>query len=179
MKMYMTPADIAKEYREAKHKKTQIEILADQNCCTKEAIKDVLRAQGIKLQGDRTPEEAKRKPAKANPEFEQAMAEMTKGTEFEPLFTPEPEPVADYSGEEARHYLELRAKQKEQTEAIAVPSRLIEGMEKRVEAAAERANVPACAIRAAKARKDELLAIFKDIDDELTELELWLKEVGA
>ena len=36
--MYMTPGEICKEYNQAKFKKEQIAILADQNCCEKEDI---------------------------------------------------------------------------------------------------------------------------------------------
>ena len=45
--MYMSDADIVKEYHEARRKKEQIEILADQNLCSKEAIVRVLLENGV------------------------------------------------------------------------------------------------------------------------------------
>ena len=46
-KMPMSQADIAKEYREAKNKKQQIKILADENLCKTGDIVRVLLAAGI------------------------------------------------------------------------------------------------------------------------------------
>lgn len=46
-KMPMSQADIAKEYREAKNKKQQIKILADENLCETGDIVRVLLAAGI------------------------------------------------------------------------------------------------------------------------------------
>lgn len=51
----MTNGDIAKEYREAKDPKKQIEILADYNKTTKSAIVDILRACGEKVPGNYGP----------------------------------------------------------------------------------------------------------------------------
>ena len=45
-KMPMSQADIAKEYREAKNKKQQIKILADENLCKTGDIVRVLLAAG-------------------------------------------------------------------------------------------------------------------------------------
>lgn len=45
----MTVEEICRDYRQAKDKKGQIEILADRNVCTKEAIEDVLRSRGEEL----------------------------------------------------------------------------------------------------------------------------------
>lgn len=59
--MIMTNGDIAKEYREAKDPKKQIEILADRNKTTKSAIVDILRACGEKVPGNYGP----KKPAEA------------------------------------------------------------------------------------------------------------------
>lgn len=56
--MYMKPGDICREYTQAKFKKQQIEILADQNSCTKEEIMKILVENGIEL-----PTETKKKPS--------------------------------------------------------------------------------------------------------------------
>lgn len=45
--MYMTPEEICKEYKMAKNKKAQVVILADQNCCEKEDIINLLADNGI------------------------------------------------------------------------------------------------------------------------------------
>ena len=45
----MTVEEICRDYRQAKDKKGQIEILADRNLCTREAIEDVLRSRGEEL----------------------------------------------------------------------------------------------------------------------------------
>lgn len=55
--MYMTPGEICKEYNQAKFKKKQIAILADQNCCEKEDIMKILLENGIEL-----PAEKQKKP---------------------------------------------------------------------------------------------------------------------
>lgn len=46
-KLVMEPNNIVKEWREAKDKKLQIEILADQNMCLKKDIVDILIKGGI------------------------------------------------------------------------------------------------------------------------------------
>lgn len=45
--MYMSNADIIKEYKEAKDRSAQVKILADQNCCSTEKIIGILVAGGI------------------------------------------------------------------------------------------------------------------------------------
>lgn len=45
--MQMTNEEIVRSYREAKHKKEQVGILADLNACTRGQIIDILRAGGI------------------------------------------------------------------------------------------------------------------------------------
>lgn len=45
--MYMSNAEIVKEYKEAKDKSLQVRILADQNCCSVEQIIGILTASGI------------------------------------------------------------------------------------------------------------------------------------
>lgn len=45
-KLMMKEVDIVKEYREAKNKKEQVGILADQNLCTRNKIIKVLEAAG-------------------------------------------------------------------------------------------------------------------------------------
>lgn len=47
--LYMTPADIFKEYREAKYPKEQIKILADENVCGVREIIDVLISFGVNI----------------------------------------------------------------------------------------------------------------------------------
>lgn len=45
--MYMSNADIIKEYKEAKDRTAQVKILADQNCCSEERIIGILVDGGI------------------------------------------------------------------------------------------------------------------------------------
>ena len=45
--MYMSNADIIKEYKEAKDRSAQVKILADQNCCSEERIIGILVDGGI------------------------------------------------------------------------------------------------------------------------------------
>lgn len=45
--MYMSNADIVKEYKEVKDRSLQVRILADQNCCSTEQIIGILVASGI------------------------------------------------------------------------------------------------------------------------------------
>ena len=45
--MYMSNADIIKEYKEAKDRTAQVKILADQNCCSEERIIGILVEGGI------------------------------------------------------------------------------------------------------------------------------------
>lgn len=45
--MYMSNAEIVKEYKEAKDRAAQVRILADQNCCSTEQIIGILVASGI------------------------------------------------------------------------------------------------------------------------------------
>lgn len=45
--MYMSNAEIVKEYKEAKDRAAQVKILADQNCCSTEQIIGILVASGI------------------------------------------------------------------------------------------------------------------------------------
>lgn len=47
--MTMTKEEIAAEYRQAKFPMKQIAILADQNCCDRKEILEVLREQGCEL----------------------------------------------------------------------------------------------------------------------------------
>lgn len=55
----MTVEEICRDYRMAKDKRNQIEILADRNVCTKEAIEDVLRSRGEELPGPTEPRGAR------------------------------------------------------------------------------------------------------------------------
>ena len=47
--MRMTDADICREYREAKNKKMQVTILADQNLCAKGEIARILIRNGMNV----------------------------------------------------------------------------------------------------------------------------------
>ena len=55
--MVMTPEEIAREYRLAKRPQNQIQILADENCCTRDEIKRVLLAQGCDLPKNMMPKQ--------------------------------------------------------------------------------------------------------------------------
>lgn len=59
----MTVEEICRDYRTAKDKKNQIEILADRNLCTKEVIEDILRSRGEELM-DRTHKAVEQKLSK-------------------------------------------------------------------------------------------------------------------
>lgn len=45
--MQMTSEEILRDFRQAKHKKEQIKILAELNACSVEEIVDILKAQGV------------------------------------------------------------------------------------------------------------------------------------
>ena len=49
--MTMTTEEIIREYREAKDRVKQVGILAEQNCCTKRAIAELLRENGEDVDG--------------------------------------------------------------------------------------------------------------------------------
>ena len=92
--MNMTEKEIVKNYREAKNKKLQIEILADLNVTNKDEIKAILKKHGVDLRGGnyRT-----KKPAVINQDFEDAVNEMIEQTEHKPL--PEIEAADPVMGE--------------------------------------------------------------------------------
>lgn len=46
----MSESDICMEYRQAKNRKGQIRILADQNCCPPRVIKDILAKNGYEVE---------------------------------------------------------------------------------------------------------------------------------
>ena len=48
--MWMTPGEICRNYQQARQKWKQIRILADLNACQPEAIREVLRNQGVPAQ---------------------------------------------------------------------------------------------------------------------------------
>ena len=70
--MYMSNADIVKEYKEARDRSLQVRILADQNCCSVEQIIGILTASGIdhrcfsglRRKLSKEAEEAEKKPYK-------------------------------------------------------------------------------------------------------------------
>ena len=47
--MIMTDYEILRDYQAAKHKNSQIKILADLNGCSSEEIRDILRSQGAEM----------------------------------------------------------------------------------------------------------------------------------
>ena len=49
--MQMTNEEIVRSYKEAKHKKEQVGILAELNTCTRDQIIDILRAGGVSGKG--------------------------------------------------------------------------------------------------------------------------------
>lgn len=48
--MEMSESDICMEYRQAKNRKAQIRILADQNCCSLRTIKEILAKNGYDVE---------------------------------------------------------------------------------------------------------------------------------
>lgn len=46
----MTESEIVRNYREAKNKREQVNILADLNCCSKEEITEILLNNGVSSQ---------------------------------------------------------------------------------------------------------------------------------
>ena len=75
--MQMTKGDICKEYREAKRKRQQIEILADLNQVSVDYIKEILKEGGVWQTPGPKP---KRKAAIINQDFEDAVNEMIEET---------------------------------------------------------------------------------------------------
>ena len=69
----MTDAEIVKTYKEAKNKKTQIEILADLNCCKASDIKTILKNNGVDLRGG---DYRSKKAADAVPDQKQEAGEV-------------------------------------------------------------------------------------------------------
>lgn len=72
--MQMSKKDICKEYKEAKHKRQQIQILADLNQVSVDYIKEILKEEGIwQTPG---PKPGTKKAAIINKDFEDAVNEM-------------------------------------------------------------------------------------------------------
>lgn len=57
--LLLEPGHIARQYREAKNKKKQLQILAELNLCTKEEIAEIVRGYGLEV-----PEEYLKPPPK-------------------------------------------------------------------------------------------------------------------
>lgn len=116
--MYMKPGDICREYTQAKFKKQQIEILADQNSCTKEEIMKILVENGIEL-----PTETKKKPsAKAKEEKAEEITQKEEKTQDEAQTKPQsmPEAVAGVLIARLEQLeMEIAAKEKEYKEIAA------------------------------------------------------------
>ena len=65
--MQMTNEEIVRNYKEAKHKDSQIKILAQLNLCDPQKIKDILKDAGVIRKYVRRDPEPKEEPAKAVP----------------------------------------------------------------------------------------------------------------
>lgn len=63
----MTPGEIVAEYKQAASPMKQIEILADENVCSKQDIVKILLEAGEKVPGQYLPKEKKAKASKAEP----------------------------------------------------------------------------------------------------------------
>ena len=75
--MKMTKGDICKEYRAAKRKKAQIQILAELNNVSPDYIKEILKEGGVwQNPGPKPKAKLKAKAAIINPDFEEAVNEM-------------------------------------------------------------------------------------------------------
>lgn len=73
--MTMTENEIVKEYKEAKKKNAQIQILAELNCVEPKKIRAILQKHGV-YQKPGPKMDPDRKPAQINEEFESAVQEM-------------------------------------------------------------------------------------------------------
>lgn len=88
--MTMTENEIVRNYREAKNKRQQIEILADLNAISQDEIKAILKKNGVDLRGGNY---RAKKPAVINQDFEDAVNEMIEDSKNEPEQEPIPECV--------------------------------------------------------------------------------------
>lgn len=189
MQMQMTEGEIVRSFKAAKHKANQINILADLNCTNKDKIKEILRNNGIALHG--IPNEgvnvgarAQKKPAVENKEFNKAMADMTKGTEFETMFDVKTEAAAEptviHISESARHESDTAPdRPTERTERsdgvgeaklkrVKTPELLIIAAKERIEACNKEADELTCEIARIETKREQVYY-------EVNELELWLK----
>lgn len=64
--MQMTESEIVKDYREAKNKSEQINILADLNCCSKVEIKEILLNNGVSSQELQRKRKPRKKPEESS-----------------------------------------------------------------------------------------------------------------
>lgn len=90
--MYMTENEIVREYRSAKDKRHEIEILADLNATTADEIKKILKANGVDLRGGSF------RPRKAaaiciNDDFEDEVQKMIKKSKTEKTVIEPADPV--------------------------------------------------------------------------------------
>ena len=73
--MVMTENEIVRDYKAAKNKRQQIEILADLNATTVDEIKAVLKSNNVDLRGGNY---RAKKPATINEDFEKEVEKMKK-----------------------------------------------------------------------------------------------------
>lgn len=86
--MQMSEEEIVIDYKQAKNKKAQVEILADLNACSKEQIIEILKRNGISSK--ELPRE--RKKAVAEPEQKEVKQEAVKEKEDKPMVNTEESP---------------------------------------------------------------------------------------
>ena len=87
--MQMTEREIVQSYREAKHPGTQISILADLNCCSREDIYNILVENGVGI-NRRVLNGGNNKAPMKDPKIDKADNEPKKETpKSKPLYIPE------------------------------------------------------------------------------------------
>ena len=150
--MTMTPAEIAKSYREAKDRRAQIGILADLNACKKP---DILAA--LVEAGELTPEDAvKLQPKKPS---------------RRPRQTPAPAPAADPPREGYTRLIVEPPAPQEQT-PTPEPEELDHALAEAVEAIAEQ-------VKRLRAERDKRLAEARTAEQRIRDMYRLIKEVFA
>lgn len=87
-KMVMSKTEILRDWEGAKDKKAQIQILADLNCTTPEAIKEVLREMGV--DGRQLPREKKHEKAEETPKTQPELLRAKNLEKAKDLEAPKP-----------------------------------------------------------------------------------------
>ena len=150
--MTMTPAEIAKSYREAKNRRAQIGVLADLNVCKKA---DILAA--LVEAGELTPEDA----AQLQP----------KKPGRPPRQTPAPAPAADPPREGYTRLIVEPPAPQEQT-PTPEPEKLDHALAEAVEAIAEQ-------VKRLRAERDKRLAEARTAEQRIRDMYRLIKEVFA